>query len=210
MHASSEYIDLKTYEADMRHLIDSYISASDSTKISEFDDFTLIDLIVKNGERAVDSLPKGIKGDKEAVSETIENNVRKLIVDERPTNPKYYEKMSVLLDEVIKKRKEETIAYEKYLKEIIDLAKKTKNPASSNAYPTSINTGARRAFYDNLDGNVELAVEIDRAIKYGKPDGFRGNRIKERKVKGLIRDCVGDDDILIEKMFKIAESQSDY
>lgn len=31
----------------------------------------------------------------------IENNVRKTIVDENPVNPKYYEQMSVLLDELI-------------------------------------------------------------------------------------------------------------
>ncbi|MDJ0511803.1 MAG: hypothetical protein QNJ64_21540 [Crocosphaera sp.] len=40
---SSDYIDLKTYEPDMRHLIDSYIGAKESQKITTFDDFTLIE-----------------------------------------------------------------------------------------------------------------------------------------------------------------------
>ena len=43
--ASSDYIDLKKYEADMRHLIDNYISAGESEKLSAFDDLTLIELI---------------------------------------------------------------------------------------------------------------------------------------------------------------------
>ena len=33
-----------------------------------------------------------------SVAETIENNVRRLIIDEMAVNPKYYEKMSALLD----------------------------------------------------------------------------------------------------------------
>ena len=42
-------IDLKTYEADMRHLIDTYIEADEPRKISPFDDMGLLDLIVKTG-----------------------------------------------------------------------------------------------------------------------------------------------------------------
>lgn len=210
MHASSEYIDLKSYEGDMRHLIDSYISASESTVVSEFEELTLIDLIVKDDEKAIDSLPDGIKKDQEAAAETIENNVRKLIVDETPTNPNYYEKMSELLDEVIKRRKEEALAYEEYLKEIINVAKQSKNPGNSRSYPVHINTNAKRAFYDNLDQDEQLAKQIDEALVYGRPDGFRTSPIKKRQVKNLIRDCVGDDDMLVEKLYKIAESQSEY
>ena len=50
------------------------------------------------------ALPEGIRKNKEAVAETIENNVRKLIIDEQPINPKYYEKMSELLDALIEQR----------------------------------------------------------------------------------------------------------
>src|SRR5665648_256574 len=40
--ASGDYIDLKRYEADMRHFIDNYISADESEKLSAFDDMSLI------------------------------------------------------------------------------------------------------------------------------------------------------------------------
>jgi len=96
---SGDYIDLKAYEPDMRYLIDTYISAEESVTVSAFDDLTLIDLIVERGADAINALPKGIAGNEEAVAETIENNMRRLIIDEMPTNPKYYEKMSTLLDE---------------------------------------------------------------------------------------------------------------
>ena len=177
MHAAGDYIDLKAYEPAMRHLIDTYISAEESEKISEFDDLTLIELIVARGTDAINSLPEGIKKNKEAAAETIENNVRRLIIDETPTNPKYYEKMSILLDELIKQRKEQVSDYEEYLKKIVELTKKVKNPSYSNNYPKSINSSAKRALYDNLDQNEELSLAIDKEIRYSKPDGWRGNKI---------------------------------
>ena len=90
--ASGDYIDLKMYEPAMRHLIDTYIRAEESEKISAFDDMTLIQMIVERGADAVNALPEGIRKSEEAVAETIENNVRKLITDETPINPKYYQR----------------------------------------------------------------------------------------------------------------------
>lgn len=60
---------------------------------------------------ALKALPEGIKKNKAAVAETIENNVRKLIIDESPINPKYYEKMSELLDALIAERKQKAVEY---------------------------------------------------------------------------------------------------
>ena len=47
--ASGESLDLKAYEADMRHLIDTYIEADEPRKISPFDNMGLMELIVKTG-----------------------------------------------------------------------------------------------------------------------------------------------------------------
>lgn len=52
--ASGDYIDLKMYEPAMRHLIDTYITAYESEKISAFDDLNLVQLLV---ERGVDGCP---------------------------------------------------------------------------------------------------------------------------------------------------------
>jgi type I restriction enzyme R subunit len=81
--ASGETLDLKAYEADMRHLIDTYIDASEPRKISPFDNMGLLELIVKAGmDMAIGSLPGALKKDKNAVAETIENNVRSKIIKE--------------------------------------------------------------------------------------------------------------------------------
>ena len=92
--ASGDYIDLKMYEPAMRHLLDTYVRAEESEQLSGFDDMTLVELIVERGEEAVEELPAGIRKNREAVAETIENNVRRLIIDETGINPRYYEKMS--------------------------------------------------------------------------------------------------------------------
>jgi type I restriction enzyme, R subunit len=188
--ASGDYVDLKKFEPAMRHLIDSYIGAEESRKISAFDDFSLVELLVNNGITALDKLPKGIKGNKEAMAETIENNLRKVIIEESPTNPIYYEKMSALLDELIKLRKEEAIKYEEYLKKVVEITSRILKPNKSNEYPKSLNTDAKRALFDNLDRNEELAMAIDAVIIDVMDDDWRGTTMKRKKVEIAIRNTL--------------------
>lgn len=82
-----------------------------------------------------DVLTEIVKKDKDAVAETVENNIRKVIIEERPGNPKYYDKMSELLQELIKKRKKEAADYELYLKELVELARKVKRTEGQDPYP---------------------------------------------------------------------------
>jgi len=185
--ASGDYIDLKMYEPAMRHLIDTYIRAEESEKISAFDDMSLVQLIVERGTDAVSALPKGLRENKEAVAETIENNVRRLIIDEQPINPKYYEKMSDLLDALIEQRKKEALDYQKYLEKIVELTKKVKDPTAGASYPKLLNTPAKRALYDNLGRNERLALAIDAAVVAGKQDDWRSNSFKIKKVKLAIK-----------------------
>lgn len=95
--------DLGAYEPAMRHLIDTYIRAEESEKISAFDDLSLIQLIVERGPTMVVEKPGVMKTD-EAVAETIENNVRKLIINESPNDLGVLRKMSKLLDVLIEQR----------------------------------------------------------------------------------------------------------
>lgn len=207
--ASGDYIDLKMYEPAMRHLIDTYIRAEESELISAFDDMSLIQLIVERGPDAVDALPKGIRESREAVAETIENNVRKLIIDETPINPKYYETMSELLDALIEQRKQQAIDYEKYLAEIVELTKKVSSPGAGAAYPDGMNSAARRALYDNLDKNEDLATAIDTDIRKVKKDDWRGNTFKEREVRNAIRYHVSDNE-QAEFIMDLVKNQHEY
>jgi type I restriction enzyme R subunit len=188
--ASGDYIDLKMYEPAMRHLIDTYIRAEESEKVSAFDDVSLIQLIVERGAAAIDALPDGIRKNKEAVAEAIENNVRKLIIDEQPINPKYYEKMSALLDALIEQRRKEALDYQEYLRRIVELTKKVASPEASGAYPVAMNTPGKRALYDNLDTDEPLALAIDAAVRASRQDDWRSNQFKVRRVRNAIRDTL--------------------
>ncbi len=206
--ASGDYIDLKMYEPAMRHLIDTYIRAEESEKISAFDDLTLIELIVERGIEAVEALPKGIRNDKDAVAETIENNVRKLIIDETPINPKYYEKMSELLDALIAQRKKGALEYQAYLAEIVQLAKQVKQPTTAS-YPPEIDTPAKRALYDNLGKDIALAKEVDVTVRAKCKDGWRGHKIKEKEVKYAVQSVLHDE-ALSDIIFDVVKNQREY
>ncbi len=185
--ASGDYIDLKMYEPAMRHLIDTYIRAEESEKVSAFDDLSLVQLIVERGAAAVEALPAGIRKNKEAVAEAIENNVRKLIIDEQPVNPKYYERMSQLLDQLIRQRKEEALSYAAYLAKIVELTRQARNPSVGGAYPKTMNTPGKRALYDNLGKNPILALAVDEAVRASRQDDWRGNPFKVKKVRNAIK-----------------------
>ena len=208
--ASGDYIDMKKFEPAMRHLLDTYIRAEESETLSAFDDMTLVELIVERGEEAVESLPKGLREDPEAMAESIENNVRKVIIDEMPVNPRYYEKMSQLLDALIQERRREAVSYKDYLRKIVELSKKVGRPETHSSYPKSLDTSARRALYDNLDHNEELAVRVDEAILNVKKDSWRGHRFKERQVRIAIRSVLGNDDSKVDEIFEIVKNQRDY
>ncbi len=187
---SGDAIDLKQYEPAMRHLIDSYIRAEDSETVSAFDDLSLIQLIVERGEDAVKGLPEGIRKSEPAVAETIENNVRKLILDENPINPKYYEKMSKLLDALIVQRKKGAMDYRKYLAEIVKLTKQVKSGPAAAAYPASLDTPAKKALYDNLYQNQAWALAIDEAIRGRLQDEWRNYPIRLRAARQLIKNAI--------------------
>jgi type I restriction enzyme R subunit len=208
--ASGDYIDLKLYEPAMRHLIDTYIKADDSVKVSAFDDISLVQLIVERGVEAVKALPEGIRKDEKAVAETIENNVRKLIVDEQPINPKYYEEMSELLDALVKRRREEALSYQEYLREIVELAKKVKNPAASGKYPKALNTPGRRALYDNLGRDEALALAVDAGVRRSLQDGWRTNTFKVRRVRNAINTALSGDAEGTERILELVKRNDEY
>ena len=230
--ASGDYVDLKVFEPAMRHLLDNYIRAEDSEVLSAFDDMTLVDLLIKDGEDAINGLPEGIRGSRGAVAETIENNVRRLIVDEMAVNPKYYERMSAVLDALIKQRREEAIEYEDYLKKVIELAEKVKRGEGSGSYPPSIKTRALRAIYDNLpeelleeqvtEGSTDpdpetradrrqvVTLAVDRAIRQARMADWRGHPVKEKQIGRAIRDALGPFKAHTYTILRIVKAQNEY
>jgi len=210
--ASGDLLDMKRFEPAMRHLLDMYIRADDSEVLMDFEELGLIELIVEKGAAGLDQLPEGIRKNQEAMAETIENNVRKTIVDENPVNPKYYEQMSALLEELIELRRQKAIEYQEYLERIRALSKKVINPSGSggDAYPDSIDTLAKRALYDNFGNDEVLATKIDSAIRYTKKADWVGDRFKERELSNAVREETAGYDVDIHAVMELAKAQKEY
>lgn len=207
--ASGDFIDLKSFEPDMRQLMDLYLDAKSSKTISNLQNKTLTELVVQLSAPVEEATQSDKKRKQDAAAETIENNVRKVIVEKSQTNPVFYEKMSKLLDELIRRRKEETLEYEEYLKEMLKLAEQITQPTQSGTYPPSLTTAARRALFDNLNRNEALTLQLDEIIQTQKQDGWRGNAIKEKKLRGALSECLPDKETLDELM-KIIKAQYEY
>lgn len=211
--ASGDLVDMKRFEPAMRQLLDMYIRADDSEVLMDFEELGMIELIVEKGsDELIKAVPEGLKNNPEAMAEAIENNVRKKIVDENPVNPRYYEQMSVLLDELIKQRRQHSIDYQEYLEKIRQLAKQVLKPESSagHAYPSSLNSAGKRALYDNFGQDEVLVAKVDSAIRLTKKADWIGDRFKERELANAIREEAGSYDLDIGEVMELVKAQKEY
>ncbi|QIE43288.1 HsdR family type I site-specific deoxyribonuclease (plasmid) [Rhodobacteraceae bacterium SC52] len=205
---SGDAVDMKLYEPAMRHLIDNYIRADDSQVISYLDDISLIDLVVSKGAQAEDDLPAPSKRKRENVAEAIENNVRKLIIDETPVNPKFYDRMSDLLTDLVAQRRSGAIKYAEYLEKIAELVRAAKS-GHGNTYPESMKTPGQRALFDNLEQDEALALLVDEAVRATAPHGWRGHTMKEKKVRRCLEAEISDSDT-VDTLLQILKNHSEY
>jgi type I restriction enzyme R subunit len=93
--------------------------------------------------------------------------------------------------------------------EIVALTKKAKDPAAGATYPTAINTAAKRALYDNLGKDENLATAIDAEIRKTKKDDWRGNKFKEKEVRNAIRAHLADP-AMVDLIFDLVRKQHEY
>jgi type I restriction enzyme R subunit len=207
---AGEDVDFKQYEAGMRHLLDTFIQASPSEVVSDFEDTGLIQLIVKLGAGAVDKLPASIRKDPQAVAATIANNSRKVIVQERAMNPKYYDKMSELLDALIDEHRRGALAYKAYLERLIEHASKLGKLESDTDYPDWASDGGKRALVDFFLPDVTVAADVDKAILETKPDSWVGNPMKERKVKRAVISVLPSDFDRIDELMELLRARHEY
>ncbi|MGV8857680.1 type I restriction endonuclease subunit R [Rhodoglobus sp.] len=207
---ANENVDFKQFEAGMRFLLDTYIQAGNSETVAEFEDTGLVDLIVQRGAGAIDALPPGIKKNKDAVAETIVNNVRKTIIDEHAMNPKYYETMSSLLDALIEQRRQEAIDYKQYLVELIALATKVGRKESDIVYPDWAKNGAQKALVDFGWTDKTIAIQLDAVIGVAKPHNWVGNKMKEKIVANAIKKVLPADFDRFNELFDLVRARDEY
>jgi len=231
---SGEELDIKPYEADMRHLINTYIQAEPADKMGAVDSYSLVELIVETGIHDAIAQKLNAKGklSKNAVAEGIVNNVRKTIIREQLTDPRFYEELSKLLDDLIEDWRNETASYREFLKRAEGLVKTMAQGHKVEDIPQELtgNRGAMVIFRNladclpeppeedqvaegkrqYLDPLVSLTLKIDAAMREEAPANWRGDEVKERQVKNILFKILGRDKEATLAVFELIQNIDDY
>lgn len=205
---SGDSVDLKSYSEDMRRILDAYIKATDSKTLIKIEDQGLCEVLAQMGINDFNKELSQVFKNESSMAESIANNTRKRIIEKEASDPKYYEKLSSLLNDLINQFREKKLTYLEYLQQIRNLAQQVIHKEDKN-YPKKINTNALKTLYDNLDENEALALKIDACIRDNKKDGWVGHNQKEKNLKIALRKIINDEGLL-ENIFNLAKNIEEY
>lgn len=231
---SGEELDIKPFEADMRHLINTYIQADPASKLGSVDNYSLVDLIVETGIHDAIARKLNQKGklSKNGVAEGIINNVRKTIIRDQLTDPRFYEQLSKLLDDLIADWRSDTASYQQFLARAETLVKQMAQGQRGEALPPELdNRPEAQVIYHNLpdilaasrsvgevqepapdadEQRLRLSLAIDRAMREQAPAGWRGDDARERQVLNALYPILGRNRQATEAMFDLIKNQVGY
>jgi type I restriction enzyme R subunit len=231
---SGEELDIKPYEADMRQLINMYVQADPADTLGELGERSLTELIIETGihDAIARKLNRQDKLSRDAIAEGIINNVRKTIIRDQLTDPRFYEQMSKLLDDLIKQSRADTEAYEKFLQNAEALVRRLASKQGNQDIPAALHD-RREAMvvYNNLprilaiqhdgkialegrasygDDLVELALTIDQTMRESAPAGWKGDDAKEAQVLNALFPVLGRHREATKALFELVKNQPGY
>jgi type I restriction enzyme R subunit len=220
---SGEELDIKPYEADMRHLLNTYVQADPAQDLGDLDSLSLTDLIIKTGIHDAIARKLDAKGklSKNAVAEGIINNVRKTIIRDQLTDPRFYAEMSKLLQDLIQQSRTDAATYEAFLKQAEELVKRMAQKGAVAGVPSVLHGKTEATvIYNNLpdivanplndEERAELALRVDQAMKKDVPAGFKGDEVKERMVRDVLYKLLSKDREATVKLFDLIKNQPGY
>jgi len=223
---SGEELDTKPYEADMRHLLNTYVQADPADPQGTLDRYSLVELIIETGihDAIAKKLNEKGKLSRNAVAEGIINNVRRTIIREQLTDPKFYEKLSKLLDDLIAQSRASAAEYEEFLRKAEALIRKmaTKgqgvHPSALDGHPEAV------VLFNNLasieaktfqcpsdaEQRAELALKLDEAMQQQAPASWKGDQAREAMVLNALFPIMGRDKTATRAIFEIIKKQPGY
>jgi type I restriction enzyme, R subunit len=230
---SGEELDIKPFEADMRHLLNTYVQADPATDLGELRDLPLTELIIETGIHDAIARKLNEKGtlSKNAIAEAIINNVRKTIIRDQLTDPRFYEQMSKLLNDLIAQSRADAAAYEEFLRKAEALVKRLAAKQPEDGVPAALH-GRREAtvIYNNLprilatmrspavaepspdeaDTRLKLALDIDRVMREQAPAGWKGDQAREAQVLNALFPLLARHREATMALFELVKNQPGY
>jgi type I restriction enzyme R subunit len=229
---SGEELDIKPFEADMRHLINTYIQADPAEALGALGELSLTELIIHTGIHDAIARKLNAKGQlsKNSVAEAIVNNVRKTIIRDQLTDPRFYAEIAQLLDDLIAQKRAGTVSYEEFLQRAEALAKRLGHKHPSEGVPTVLHGKPEAIVLFNnlprvlgLDGVHEgeesetdqkeraaLALALDRAVRENAPAAWKGDDAREKQVLNTLFPLLGRDRAATQAIFAIIKQQPGY
>jgi type I restriction enzyme R subunit len=224
---SGEELDIKPYEADMRHLINTYIQAEPAKELGQLGELSLTELIIETGIHDAIARKLNEKGklSQNAIAEGIINNVRKTIIRDQLTDPRFYEQMSKLLDDLIKQSRADTAAYEEFLRQAEALVKRLAARQPDDGVPAVLHGKPEAVvLFNNLaslpatsfrypsaaEDQAALALKIDRAMRERAPAGWYGDQAREAQVLNALFPLLDRDRAATQAIFEIIKHQPGY
>ena len=224
---SGEELDIKPFEADMRRLLNTYVQADPAADVGNLNSLSLTELIIETGIHDAIARKLNEKGklSKNAIAEGMINNVRKTIIRDQLTDPRFYAQMSKLLDDLIKQSRADAAAYEAFLKKAEELVKRMARKDPGPGVPAVLH-GKPEAIvlFNNLasipvttfqcpanDGaKAELALELDQAMREHAPAGWKGDETREKQVLNALFPIMERDRTATQAIFEIIKNQPRY
>ena len=229
---SGEELDIKPYEADMRNLLNTYVQADPAADVGNLNSLSLTELIVETGIHDAIARKLNQKGklSKNAIAEGIINNVRKIIVRNELTDPRFYAEMSKLLDDLIKQSRTDAAAYEAFLKKAEELVKRMAKKDSITGVPAVLHgkpeaivlftnlpdilAGSSAVVKEESPIEIEeraaLALKLDQAMREHAPAGWKGDDTREKQVLNAIFPIMSRDRKATLAIFEIIKNQPGY
>jgi type I restriction enzyme R subunit len=196
-------------------------------EIGNIKSLPLTELIVKTGIHDAIALKINQKSklSNKAVAETIINNVRKTIIRNQLTDPKFYDEISKLLDDLIVQSRTDTEQYELFLNKAEELIKRMMKREYTIDIPEILHGNTEAIIiYNNLFSlpkinfkipesdteRAKLAEKIDQAVKEKAPSGWKGDQARESQVLNAIYPILEQDREATKALFDIIKNQTGY
>ena len=232
---SGEELDIKPYEADMRRLLNTYVQADPAEDVGNLNSLSLTELIIETGIHDAIARKLNAKGtlSKNSIAEGIINNVRKTIIRDQLTDPRFYAEMSKLLEDLITQSREDAAAYEVFLKNAEALVQRmarkdtvTSMPAElqgkleavvifrnlpqilASSQPGAEGLAEPKAHFDA--DLVALALKIDQVMREQAPAGWRGDQTRETQVQNALFPLLKRNRNATAALFELVKNQSGY
>ena len=188
---------------------------------------SLTELIIETGIHDAIARKLNEKGklSRNAIAEGIINNVRKTIIREQLTDPRFYEEMSKLLDDLIKQSRQDAAAYEEFLRKAEALVKRLAAKQPDGDVPAVLHGKPEATVLFNnlasipattfqcpadLEEKAELALQIDMAVRESAPAGWRGDQAREAQVLNALYPILERDREATTAVFEIVKHQQGY